>query len=221
MEIEKSPDLTRICGELTGDGHIQLKGWRRIVSFYSKNLATIKDFEVRFSKIFRVKGRIYIDDRKWRSYRVFFISREVAEKLVSIGLLAGNKTNTPFLVPDWIINGESEIRSAYLAGLFTTEGSVYHTKGSDRWRIEMEMYKWEKYKTEGVRFMDQIAGMLRSLGVPCSPVRIGRKDHRKDGTTSIAMKIDIKKGGFTNFYKQIGFFDKTKAERCLRAIGNA
>ncbi len=39
--IKFTPELARICGELTGDGHIQLSEWRGLVSFYSKNHSPI------------------------------------------------------------------------------------------------------------------------------------------------------------------------------------
>ncbi len=218
MAISQTLELARICGELTGDGHIQLKEWRGLVSFYSKNLSTIKDFEERFKGIFQVEGHIYTDDRRWRSYRIFFISKEVAKALTSSGVPSGNKTDIPFLIPEWIFNGKPEIKAAYLRGIFSAEGSIYYTKRSDRWRIEIEMYKRESLKSEGKRFFTQIKDMLESLQIRCSPVRFGRKNKRKDGSYSIALKLDIEQPSFTNFYKEVGFADELKAKTLSEAI---
>lgn len=218
MEITHSPELARICGELSGDGHIQLKGWRGLTSFYSKNLSTIKDFEARFRRIFGVKGHTYIDDGKSRSYRIFFISKGAAKTLVSLGAPAGNKTDTPFIVPDWISNGKPKIKAAYLLGLFSAEGSIYHTKSGDRWRIEIEMYKHESLKEEGRRFFIQLKEMLESLHIRCSPVRFGRRNSRKNGSHSIAIKLDIEQPSFTNFYKEVGFADELKTKALSEAI---
>lgn len=220
MKIDITPELARICAELTGDGHIQIQDWRGLVSFYSKNLGTIKDFESRFKQIFNVSGRIYADNRRnWNRHKLFFISMPVAKALQALEVPVGNKTNQPFYVPKWVLNGAVEIKSAYLRGLYNAEGSINFTKSGNRWRIQIEMYKWTQYQNECRSFFGQLKSMLEEFEVRCSPVHFGSKNLRKDGTLSIAVRLTIERSSFGNFYKRVGFDDKMKAAKLARLCG--
>jgi len=219
MSISCTSELARVCAELTGDGYIQLKDWRGLTSFYSKHLSEINDFESRFSKIFSICGRIYPDNRNNKRYKLFFISKKVAQTLVSLGVPSGNKTNTPFFVPGWVLSGSSEVKTAYLRGLFNSEGSIgfIKTKSGLRWRIDFEMYKRDDYKKEIEFFMNQLRTILLEFSIICSPVRFVKGNLRKDGTLSIGAKFSIESKSFNNFYKWVGFDTPYKASK-LRAF---
>lgn len=224
--VALTPALARICAELTGDGHIQLMKHKNVglISFYSKNYDEIKSFISRFQKIFPLKSHVYEDHRDGNTrYKLFFFSRAVADYLVSIGVPAGNKTNQVFFVPRWVLQGTTQIQCAYLRGLFTTEGSVSarRTNSGIRWTIEIEMYKWTKFKAEAKRFMEQVTHMLQDVDVHCSPVYFGRKNLRKDGTWSIATHVYIKKTSFNNFYKHVGFCNEAKQAKLAFICGGA
>jgi len=209
-----NPELARIVADITSDGHIQLKEWRGLTSFYSKDLEAINQSKNRFKYLFGIDGRTYIDNSYNRKrYKLFFISRPLAEFLVLAGVPKGNKTNKPFYIPRWILNGNKKIKSAYLQGIFTAEGSIFSTRQKDndvRWRIGIEFYKWTKYNKEGKQFLNQIKNLLIQFRIKSSPVRYGRTNLRKDGTKSIAVKLDIEKSSFSNFYKYISFDDPKK-----------
>ena len=220
MSFNLTSELARICGELTGDGHIQLKEWRGLISFYSKNFEEIINFKSRFENLFNLKGHIYEDKRNnCNRYKSFFISVQIANYFVSLGVPFGNKTNQPFFVPVWVFSGDKKIKAAYLRGLFAAEGSIYGTKNKAgvRWRIEIELWKWVKYQDCAKKFMLQLVEMLSDLGVVCSPVRFGKKNIRKDKAESIAVKFNIEKTNFRNFYKRVGFTNRLKASKlaCL------
>jgi intein/homing endonuclease len=217
-------ELARIVADITTDGHLQLKDWRGLTSFYSKDINAINDSNKRFKNLFGINGRIYIDTSYGRKrYKIFFISKPLAEFLVSVGVPKGNKTNAPFFVPNWIIKGNKKVKSSYLQGVFTAEGSIFPTKQKNdkiRWRIGIEFYKWTKYKKEGKEFLDQIREMILQFNIKCSPIRYGRTNFRKNGTKSIAIKLDIEKSSFRNFYKYITFDDSRK-NSILKAVLNA
>ncbi|MBN1645132.1 hypothetical protein JW851_03785 [Candidatus Woesearchaeota archaeon] len=208
------PKLARIVADITTDGHLQLQDWRGLTSFYSKDAKVINESNKRFKDLFEIEGRIYIDTSYGRKrYKIFFISKPLAEFLISVGVPKGNKTNRPFYVPDWVIKGNKKVKSAYLQGMFTAEGSIFPTRqknNSTRWRIGIEFYKWTKYKKEGKEFLNQIREMLAQFSIKCSPVRYGRTNLRKNGTKSVAIKLDIEKSSFRNFYKYITFDDSRK-----------
>lgn len=217
-------ELARIIADINGDGHLQLKGWRGLVSFYSKDKKEIDRVITQFQRLFNVKGKIYIDNRQNKIYKLFFISKPLAHFLNGLGVVKGNKTNYPFLVPEWIFNGNKEIKRAYLEGMFTTEGYIYSTKIPDnkkRWRIGLEQYKNEKIKNEGKKYMEQIRTMLKEFAIGSSPVRFNGSNIRKDGTKSLGMRFDIEQKYFRNFYKEIGFDNKEKKKRLIFSMRGA
>jgi len=223
-----TPELAEIVAIITGDGHLQIKQWRYLVSFYSKDLEEINRINALFREVFDVKGHVYEDNshsKKIRGstlrYKLFFISKSVTLLLYELGVTKGNKTNTPFQVPEWILNSSDEIKSAYLRGLFDCEGCVSCSKlktGKTRWQIKIHMCKNEILLHNGLFFMNQLRALLFSFGVKSSPVRTAKENVRKDGSQSISMQFDIEKPSFRNFYKYVGFHIKEKQMKLLFAL---
>ena len=121
-----NPQLAYVVAAITGDGHLQIKEWRHLISFFSKEIEDIEAMKICFQELFQLQGRMYIDDRqkhknKTKVYGIFFNSRPVALFLKEIGTPVGNKTNTPFSIPEWVLRGSPQIKGAYLRGLFDTE----------------------------------------------------------------------------------------------------
>lgn len=224
MKRKFSSELARVVADITGDGHLQLDKYRGVVSFYSKNLDEIKIENKRFLNLFDIEGHIYKYTKGNLRYGIMFISKDLAEFLASIGVTPGNKVMTPYEVPKWIIKGSKEIRKEYIRGLFSSEGSVYGTKmknGKTRWRIEIEQYKYIEIKENGKLYMEQLKSMIEVFGIKCSPVRFGRKNKRKDGTYTIAMKFNIERNQFPKFYKEIGFDNRFKDEKLKKIIAES
>lgn len=224
MKIKKDSELARIIADLTGDGHLQYDGKRGVIFFYSKYLKSVKSFSHRFEKIFGVKGRIrklkYTGKAFTIRYEVHFSSKGVAKILYELGTPAGNKANNLFSVPNWILNGNRTIKKEYLRGIYTAEGSIYPTKirNGVRWRIEIEQYKKFAIKEGGIKFILQIKNMLGGFGIVSSAPRFGKKQARKDGSETIAIKMDIESKYFGRFYKEIGFDNKLKTNRLLKSL---
>jgi len=153
-------------------------------------------------------------------YEIHFASKSIAKVLFDSGTPAGNKANSSFSIPTWILNGNKKIKKEYLKGIYTSEGSIYPTKikKGSRWRIEIEQYKRLSIKNEGIKFMLQISNMLKEFEIITSPPRFGKKQTRKDGSKTIAIKMDVEKKYFEKFYHGIGFDDKFKTNRLVKAI---
>ena len=216
-----TPDLSRIIADINGDGHLQLQDWRGLVSFYSKNKDEIDAFCKKFRIFFGIEGRIYVDNRQNKRYKLFFISKPLAQFLNAAGAVKGNKTNQSFFIPKWIMKGDEEVKRAYLKGIFATEGYIYSTKINDekiRWRIGLEQYKIESLKDEGKKYMEQIKHMLQEFEIISSPVRFNGFTLRKDGTKSLGTRFDIEQKQFSNFYKEVGFDSKEKTFRLVSAM---
>ena len=220
-----NPELSRLVADLTSDGHLQIQGHRYISSFYSKDRSEIKEFEQRFYKLFKVKGKIYEDKRPVGKnpnpiirYQAFFISKPVNLFLKNIGVPSGDKTNSPFLIPDWIINGSKKIKSSYLRGLYDAEGSIFCGKDK-RWQITLKMAKNKVLLKEGIAFFEQIRKILLEFDVKTSTINYSKLNIRKDGSTSVYLRIAIERSSFGNFLKHVGFDNKSKQEKLLISLG--
>ena len=97
-----NPELAKLAAYVTGDGHLQIKNWRYLTSFFSNDIEEIESFENLSKKLFAVTPKRYVDSRKtWKGsgtrYQSFIISKSVALFLQDIGIPVGNKTNNPFV----------------------------------------------------------------------------------------------------------------------------
>lgn len=189
------------------------------MSFYSKNLDEIKKVNKNFKDLFNIDGHIYIKERYYgKLYSLFFVSRELAIFLKSVGAICGKKTDQPLLVPSWIINGNKNSKRAYLIGIFSTEGYITKDKNNGRWRIGVDQYKNIKLKNNGIEYMEQLRSMLNEFNISSSPIRLCGMNRRMDGTTSIGLVFTIEKKDFNNFYKYVGFDNIEKQKKLIEAI---
>jgi intein/homing endonuclease len=226
VTIEKNEELARLVALITCDGHLQLKEWRGLVSFYSNDIEELTKFNNIFKNLFNKEGRVYPDVSKDPAgkrnlrYKLFFISKEIATFLNEIGVPKGNKTNVNFLIPSWITDGNSVIKKSYLQAVYDCEGCIYGTKIKNgmRWRISLEMYKNELLKQNGMDFLEQIRKMLSEFNVHSSSIRFKNGNLRKDGSNSVGLAFDIEKSSFGNFYKAINFDNVAKRIRLENAL---
>ena len=225
-DLLNNPQLAYVVAAITGDGHLQIKEWRHLISFFSKELEEIEVMKLYFYDLFQVQGKMYIDDRKKHKskttvYGIFFNSKPVALFLKEVGTPVGNKTNNPFSIPKWVLNGSSQIRGAYLQGLFDSEGTIFCRRTIvPRWQIGFKMAKNEKILDSGIAYLNQIREILRDFQIQCSPVRKYLLNLRKDGSKSFELLFNIERTSFGNFYKYVGFGHPKKQEKLLSALDN-
>ena len=198
-----NPELARLVADVTGDGHLQIQDWRYLTSFVSNEIEEIEAFEKRSKELFNVIPKRYMDSRKTckgsgTRYQSFIISKPVALFLRDNGVPVGNKTNNPFMIPDWIFNGSLEMQSAYLRGLFDNEGSIF-CRNPARWQIGFTMAKNETILDAGIFYMNQIRKLLADFDIHCSPVRVAKLNVRKDGSQSYQMVFNIEINSFIVF----------------------
>lgn len=174
--VMNTPRLAKIVAQINGDGSLQLDKDRSIVSFNSNNFYEIENISNEFRKLFNIKGLIYKNYVRSKN-KICFLGKKICLFLLTNGVVKGNKTNQAFLVPDWIINGNLDIKKAYLQGFYDTEGSIFPTKmknGKIRWRINLIQAKNEIFKNEGIQYMEQIKSLLKSFDINSSPVKIDK-----------------------------------------------
>lgn len=53
-EVMYNPELARMVADITGDGHLQIQGWRYLASYVSNQLSEIESFERRSQELFNI-----------------------------------------------------------------------------------------------------------------------------------------------------------------------
>lgn len=225
-DLLKNPQLAYVMAAITGDGHLQIKDWRYLISFASKEIEEIENMKSKFYELFQLPGKMYIDDRKkhktqTKVYWLFFCSKPLALFLKEIGMPVGNKTNIPFSIPSWVLQGDAQVRGAYLRGLFDTEGTIFCRRTvKPRWQIGFKMAKNEKIIDSGIAYLNQIRQLLADFQIKCSPIRKGFLNVRKDNSKSFELLFNIERNSFGNFYKYVGFGHTRKQEKLLSALNS-
>ena len=196
-QLLNNPELSRVVADLTSDGHLQVDNKRYVASFYSKDLQEIQVVKNRFYNLFGIKGKIHTDKRPVSNnlfptirYQLYVPSKKMCLFLKDIGTPIGNKTNNPFRVPNWVFKGSSELKSSYLRSMYDAEGSIFCGKDK-RWQITFKMAKNQILLKEGIAFFEQIRTMLQIFDIKTSPVNYSKLNIRKDGSTSVYLRITI------------------------------
>jgi intein/homing endonuclease len=224
-QLLNNPELSRVVADLTSDGHLQVDNKRYVASFYSKDLQEIQVVKNRFYNLFGIKGKIHTDKRPVSNnlfptirYQLYVPSKKMCLFLKDIGTPIGNKTNNPFRVPNWVFKGSSELKSSYLRSMYDAEGSIFCGKDK-RWQITFKMAKNQILLKEGIAFFEQIRTMLQIFDIKTSPVNYSKLNIRKDGSTSVYLRITIEHSSFGNFLKHVGFDNKSKQDKLFISLG--
>lgn len=217
--VLNTPNLAKIISQINGDGSLQLDKDRSIVSFNSNNFYEIESINKEFKELFNINGLIYKNYVRSKN-KICFLGRKICLFLLANGVAKGNKTNQSFNVPEWILNGNSEIKKAYLRGFYDTEGSIYSTKQNNkvRWRINLIQAKNIELKEKGIEYMESIRSLLKNFKIESSPVNVNKGNIRKDGSETVFLRFNIEKKGFDNFYKYIGFDNQKKQKKLIASL---
>ena len=74
------------------------------------------------------KARIYTKNTFSPSYGItgttssFVVNQAVAKDFVNLGMPIGKRTEIEFLLPNWIVCGNKQIKKAFLSGLYAAPG---------------------------------------------------------------------------------------------------
>lgn len=213
-------ELAYIVGLINGDGHLQIrKDHSSGISFHSKYLSEVEKLNKKFKSLFKVEGKIY-HYNKDECYMLFFHSYDLAIFLQSIGVIEGKKTEQEYLVPEWIMNGDNKIKSSFLQGIYSAEGSIpkFQDDNEIRYRIGLHQWKDSTLKENCKNYLNQIKHLVEEFGINCSNVNSDGKSKRKNGKTSYGFKFTFERHYFNKFNKHIGFGNKSKNGRLLKVL---
>lgn len=143
-----SPEFAELLGILAGDGHIG-KYQVSVTTNSDTDLEHAKYVHLLFTRLFHVRATLsFRSDSK--ACTVVVSSREVGNILVKKGMVRGHKIRGHLGMPTWI-KTRSAYKTAFIRGLFDTDGCVY----TDTHRI-----KGREYKNIGIAFTNRSLPLL-------------------------------------------------------------
>ena len=217
------PILTKLLGYITGDGHIRRieRGYRIYVGGQEEDLKEIKKdleklkikstnvkFRITYGKIKNYKGEEI--EAKGESYYIEINSTPLATLLVALGCPKGKKTIKKYYVPSWIFKSPLWIKRLYLAGYFGAEMTKpivyeqYH--GTIIERPTLAVYKIEKLKDCGVKYVSQLRILLKDLDIETNKIHFEKGRITQAGkTVKIVLRISSHIENLIKFFSKVGY----------------
>ena len=144
-------------------------------------------------------------------YTVGICNKNLATLFNSLGVPTGNKVYRPFLIPNWIYNGPTNIKRIFLSTIYGNEGSKPQ---DNKWRIQFVLSKTKKYVPNLIQFLNQIRTMLGHFGISTSHIQL-----RKQKRRTFCGRFYIKgKENLIKFYDEIGFLYASEKQEVLESL---
>lgn len=168
IPIRSTLQLAALVAHALGDGSI---GERRFqVEYKNNNVECIQEVLGAVKAISNVQ--VFVTKNE-RDIYLIMLPATIGQILCITGAVQGNKTEKDFDVPNWIKNGNPEIKRSFLRALFNDEGSVYI--GSKSSNIKIFMGKEASKKDSLVKFLESVQHMLMDFGIKSKRVRTSRE----------------------------------------------
>lgn len=211
LPILPSSELASLLGHSLGDGHINKKD----KGFEYTN----KDFQLHnhvlkvIKKLFNFNN--YSERLDCKGIQTRKYSKLIGYILHLAGSPFGNKITQSFLIPNWIMQGSKEIKTAFIKALFDDEGTIKTNK-----ELLIKFSKNKKYINSLQKFTKQIKKLLEDLGIEVTSIRKGNIWYGKNGhTIQLILGLHGYKN-FVKFHKDIGFNHKQKQKKLKIMINN-
>ena len=126
------------------------------------------------------------------------ISRSLADKLVSLGYPVGKKTNQSYLIPEWIMKGDKDVKREFLSAYMGAEATNPSFRGNEDNKLKKSFYvprfsinKREDLVEEGLKIIEQFRELFKEFDINISNVGVTYSNIRKDGTISKEIRVTI------------------------------
>jgi len=221
---EKALVAARIMGHLFTDGCLSLKTKQLFFSGMEEDLKEIKKDinKLGFYGLGTIRANKWRNGECWSfgAYKIDLLSL-----FYSLGAPVGKKTDTYYLLPSWVTQGNKEIKKEFLASFFGAEGSNPKFQERTIKPVVVAQAKRVDLKENLKEFLIQIRRLLLDFGIE-SNIKISDsvKNIRKDGTKTTEGKIWIKNSrkNIIRFLDRIGYrycsYKEISAERALQYL---
>ena len=125
----------------------------------------------------------------------------------SLGVPVGSKPAQEFRVPSWVLDGPRWVKRDFLAAYFGSELDEARADGSTFYPPSFSISKTERTLPSGLRYVDDLKGLLAEFGVRLASTTAKPSVIRKSGerTTKIVAHIGSEAGNLINLYSRIGY----------------
>jgi len=215
LPIFASPELASLIGHSMGDGNLS----ERQFSFFNKQRElvdeVIKNVKIAFSTDVEP-----IEFEKGECWEVEFPTC-IARLIALVGGPIGKKVFLSFKVPEWIKNGDDQIKIAFVRALFDDEGWIkvkfIRQSSSTQRMIGINMAKNGKFVKEHKLFLEEIRKILLDLGITSSEIKeMGKTKNGVSMGFTISNLVNLKK-----FLTTIGFNQKIKHKKLMDTLNNS
>ncbi|MFH1978430.1 MAG: hypothetical protein ABIJ92_03830 [Candidatus Aenigmatarchaeota archaeon] len=209
LPLKPTPELSLLISKCLGDGSV-CSDWRFVYSNVEKRLIN-EVIECSRKCIGKSVYKVYF--RRNRIYEIKFPS-VLGFLLVLMGASRGLKVKNRFRVPEWIMSGNKEIKSAFIKGIYDDESCVNYSQRSRR--IILAMGKYEKHIDSLINFLNDIKALLNDNGIESGKINF----QQKVKNTVILRFVIYRKVNFEKFQKCVGF-SHPKKQKMLTKICNS
>ncbi|MBD3203588.1 RNA-splicing ligase RtcB [Candidatus Woesearchaeota archaeon] len=225
LKNDKLAIITKLFGYLLGDGSIYISENKGFINAYGpkQDLKEIKkDFKnLGFSaRIYSRKKEHSIPTRYGvveftnKNYELHVSSVSLAKLFFELGYPNGEKTITPFSVPDWIMESPLWIKRLFLSGLFGAELSTPRTHTKTGFDCPTLSINKNSVLLENVRkYSIQIMALLDEFGINTHKLLQSKNYVNKYGPTHrLKIQISSEETNLLNLWEKIGYSYNKKRE---------
>jgi len=215
--VEEAAIYSRLIGYFFGDGVLAICGGEMCAIAYGEKDDLIKmQFDVSrlgfHSKIFTRARKHGVasqyGEKRFKSaiFELRVYSKEFCEKLLSLGVPLGSKTENSFRVPLWVVKGSRWVKRLFLAGFLGGEFSSTFTRSKTSFNTPViYQNKNRDFVEDGRLFLMDISLLLKDFGVEC--VRIAQREvyTNKKGRVRLGLEISASEDNLLRLWQLIGF----------------
>ncbi|MBU3957458.1 MAG: hypothetical protein KKB25_00100, partial [Nanoarchaeota archaeon] len=206
LPIKYSEKLAELSGLTIGDGSIWIDRRYEVpvprhVKFFNKDIRLLNYYRKLTSEVFGIKTKIKrriiehsktnsLSDKTQNLSFLEYCSTTHATLMNMLGVPAGARVLQSYRIPEWIRNGNTEIKKGFVRGLWMCDGCIPHltrqTKNYNGYQMNYTMWKSKKLSESALRFLNDIKEILEEFGINCSVIRKNEKFTRKDKVITAA-----------------------------------
>lgn len=206
-DMRKDSILARAFGYILGDGWVDInidsgaggdyEGLTRLQNDlkklnYRSNIGKERELDSTINSI--SSGIISVHG----SVHSIKFEKRFSDLLIKLGHPIGRKTNQVYYIPDWIMNGDIDVKREFIAGYLGAEGSNPGFRGSGENKLKKSFFvprfsfnKRIDLIDKGLGLANQFKKLLKDLDIDVSDISIVDGNIRKDGTISKKIVITI------------------------------
>ena len=169
-EIQKE-DIAEFCGATIGDGWIQSNEKSFFLAGDPTDDKEYYDFRIvpLINKILNIELNAK-DFPYWKVYGISIHKKELIKKLISFGLPTGKKVDIAE-IPRWIMKSNKKVISAFIGGLFDTDGCIFFSRDYTKYATEFTSKYHSKVRIRissiSKRLMTQTEKIVNKIGIHC------------------------------------------------------